>query len=97
MLLAVLHCVLLSLFRRLESVITGFKLLILIFLSVRARDPGVMWVRSFRKCDWDQVRTDLANAPWSVMSVYDDLDDKWDFFHNILQNSLQLFTPLKRV
>ena len=30
------------------------------------------------------------------MSVYDDLDDKWDFF-NILQNSLQLFTPQKRV
>ena len=61
------------------------------------RNPGVMWVRSFRKCDWDQLRTDLASAPWSVMSVYDDLDDKWDFFHNILQNSLQLFAPLKRV
>ena len=45
------------------------------------RNPGVMWVRSFRKCDWDQVRIDLASAPWSVMSVYDDLDDKWDFFH----------------
>ena len=48
----------------------------------------MMWVRSFRKCDWDQVQTDLASAPWNVMSVYDDLDDKWDFFHNILQTSL---------
>lgn len=51
----------------------------------------------FKKCDWDQVRKDLASAPWSVMSVYDDLDDKWDFFYNILQNSLQLFVSLKRV
>lgn len=61
------------------------------------RNPGVMWVRSFKKCDWEQVRTDLASAPWSVMSVYDDLDDKWGFFYNILQNTLQSFAPLKRV
>ena len=31
------------------------------------------------------------------MSIYDDLDDQWSFFHSILMESLQFYAPLKRV
>ena len=41
-------------------------------LPVCKRNPGVIWVHLFKKCDRDQVQRDLVSAPWGVMSVYDD-------------------------
>ena len=54
-------------------------------------------VRSFRKCNWDELRETLQPAPWHVMSVYNDMDDKWRYFYALLQECLNSFLPLKTV
>ena len=59
--------------------------------------PRFLWVRSFRKCQWDQLRDSLCSAPWDIMTMLDDIDDKWEFFHHILMLSLNEFAPLHRV
>jgi len=50
--------------------------------NVRSVKPAqsVMYVRSYRHCDWDAVRGCLRTAPWYVMDIFDDIDDKWHFF-----------------
>ena len=68
-------------------------------ITVCRRAPREIWVRSFKKCNWDQVSRGIISrtAPWNVMSIYDDLDDQWSFFHSILMESLQLYALLKKV
>ena len=46
-------------------------------ITVCRRAPREIWVRSFKKCNWDQVRESLATAPWNVMSIHEDLDNQW--------------------
>ena len=36
-------------------------------------------VRSFKKCDWKELRATLRSAPWNLMEMFDDIDDKWSF------------------
>ena len=55
------------------------------------------WIQSFRKCDWDQVRTVLQAIPWHFMNTFDSVDDKCDFFHTVLSEVLDLFLPLHSV
>ena len=77
----------------LALVITGYDF----DVTVCRRVPREIWVRLYKKCNWDQVRESLASAPWNIMSIYDDLDDQWSFFHSIVMESLHLNAPLKRV
>ena len=65
-------------------------------INIRRREPRISWVRSLKKCIWDQVRESLATAPWSVMEMYDDINDKWEFFHGVLFHTIQSFAPLKK-
>ena len=52
-------------------------------------------IHSFRKCNWVELHDTLQSAPWYVMSVYDDIDDKWGYFYALLQECLNKFLPLK--
>jgi len=54
-------------------------------------------IRSFRKCNWDELQHTLQSAPWQIMSVYDDIDDKWGYFYALLWECLDKFLPLKKV
>ena len=59
--------------------------------------PRAMMVRSFKRCDWEGLKDVLDSVPWQVMAVYDDVDDKWDFFKTILLDALDAFAPLREV
>ena len=59
--------------------------------------PRAMMVRSFKRCDWKGLKDVLDSVPWQVMAVYDDVDDKWDFFKTILLDALDAFAPLREV
>jgi len=54
-------------------------------------------IRSFRKCNWDELRHTLQSAPWKIMSVYDDIDDKWGYFYALLWECLDNFSHLRRL
>ena len=56
----------------------------------------VMHVRSLRHCDWDAVREYLRTAPWHVMDIFDDINDKWNFFKSCLHYALNQHAPIKK-
>ena len=62
-----------------------------------SQEARTMWIRSFRKCDWDNMREALRYAPWHVISTFNDIDDQWEVFHSILLNVLNSFDPLQKV
>ena len=64
-------------------------------INIGRREPRKLWICSFKKCDWDQVRESLAKAPWNVMNMYDDINDKWEFFHGILKHTFDLLLRSK--
>ena len=66
-------------------------------VSVLLQAPEVRNVRAFRKCNWDDVKSCLSNAPWSAMEVYDDVNDMWEYFYGILHGCLNSYIPLKEV
>ena len=57
-------------------------------LQVKAE---VCLVRSFKKCNKDELLSDLGEAPWQVMHTYDDIDDKWrDLFLSVVDRDAPL-------
>ena len=67
--------------------------------NIRSLKPAksVIYVRSYRHCDWDAMRECLRTAPWHVMDIFDDINDKWHFFKSRLYYALNQYAPLKRV
>ena len=49
-------------------------------IPTQQHDSRVMWIRSFRRCRWAELRASLSSAPWRLMSLFDDIDDQWNFF-----------------
>ena len=49
-------------------------------IPTQQHDSRVMWIRSFRRCRWAELRDSLSSAPWHLMSLFDDIDDQWNFF-----------------
>ena len=56
-----------------------------------------MWVRSFKKYNWTELRASLQSAPWRLMDLFNDNDDKWNFFHAMLTQVLDDYMPLHKV
>ena len=55
------------------------------------------WIRSFKKCDWNQLKAVLHAIPWNLLDTFDSIDDKWDFFHIVVSEALDIFLPLHKV
>lgn len=66
-------------------------------IPVQDCSSRVLWIRSFRKCDWEQLKEMLCHAPWQVMSTFDEIDDKWDFFMVYYSKLLILFYHLRKL
>ena len=66
-------------------------------VSICPQEVRTMWIRSFQKCDWDKLWEALSYVPWPVVSSFDDIDDQWETFHSLLLDSLNAFSPLRKV
>ena len=66
------------------------------YFSLQSSSRGHQ-ILSLRKRNWDELRHTLQSVPWQIMSVYDDIDDKWSYFYALLQECLDKFLPLKKV
>ena len=53
--------------------------------------------RSFKRFHPDKFKADLSDAPWSVMGIFDHVDNKTDFFSQLFLQVLNDHTPLCRV
>ena len=45
-------------------------------------------IRSFKRIDMEQLSEDLRQAPWSVMSCFDDINDMWGYWKGLFVNIL---------
>lgn len=62
--------------------------------SSRIKQSEVRTIRSFKKCDCHQLILDLANAPWQVMDIFDDINDKWSYWKSLFMNVIDSHAPL---
>ena len=69
--------------------------IVCLFLPVPKIIPHVFSVQSFCNCSWKDLHEALLTAPWQL-SIYDDIDDIWDFFQATLQYCLDQYVPLRR-
>ena len=56
--------------------------------SVNKVSPKVQYVRSFQKCQWDELKSVLRSVPWDTMYSFDNIDDQWAFFHTFWKSVL---------
>ena len=53
--------------------------------------------RSFKKFDSEKFNRDLSEAPWTVLVIFDNIDDKLDYFNEIFVQILNKHAPYKRL
>ena len=66
-------------------------------ISVSRNAPEFRFVRVFRGCCWDEVKSCFSNAPWSVMELFYDIDVMWEYFYGIVQSCMNSYIPLKKM
>ena len=59
-----------------------------------ARTP--IWYRSYKKFDEECFKYDIANAPYHVGEIFDDLDDKYWYSKYLIDDIINEHAPLKR-
>ncbi|KAK9717148.1 hypothetical protein QE152_g24310 [Popillia japonica] len=52
-------------------------------------------VYNFRKADYVNIYNTILNTNWSYIENYNDIDDAYTSFYNVLYNSFTLYVPLK--
>ena len=57
----------------------------------------VLRVRSFKKCNMDNLLSDLESAPWQILEVTDDIDEKWESWKKLFFDVVDSHAPLKKV
>ena len=53
--------------------------------------------RSYKHYDAGAFARDIAEAPWSVVESFDDVDEKLDAFHLLFDPILDQHAPIRRV
>ena len=52
-------------------------------------------VRSFKQCNMDNLLSDLESAPWQIMELADDIDEKWESWEKLFFDVVDSHAPLK--
>ena len=73
--------------------------LIYLVFSLKKDRPAPVYVttRSFKHYDQAAFRKDIYTGPWSVIDIFDDVDDKLYAFHQIFDDILDSHAPIKVV
>ena len=58
---------------------------------------SVSVVRSYKRCSIDDLMSDLETAPWQVLDIYDNVDDKWNYWKTLFLDTLDKHAPLVKV
>ena len=57
----------------------------------------VCTVRSFKKCDVEELSVELMDAPWQVMDTFNDVNDMWYYWKSLFLDVLDKHAPLLKV
>ena len=58
--------------------------------------PKIVTYRSTKNIDHARIIQDLASAPWHVASIFEDIDDKYDYWNGLFVSIVNEHAPLKR-
>ena len=56
----------------------------------------VITFRSLKNTDIEQLNRDLLNAPWHVADIFNDIDDKYNYWSGLFESVVDAHAPLKR-
>lgn len=59
--------------------------------------PVYVTTRSFKNYNQVAFHRDMSTAPWSVIDIFDDVNDKVNAFHLIFDDILDSYAPIKEV
>ena len=54
-------------------------------------------IRSYKKCNNDEMLSDLESAPWHTMDTFDCIDDRWNYWKTLFLSIVNKHAPLIRV
>ena len=63
----------------------------------KRRKAKLHTVRSFKRCNTDQLLAELASAPWHVMEIYDHINDRWSYRKSLFFSIVDSHAPLVKV
>ena len=66
-------------------------------LKNQRQKPTYITTRSFKRYQPDQFHGDISKVPWSVLDVFDDLEDKLNAFNLLFNSVLDEHAPVKTV
>ncbi|CAB4025980.1 Hypothetical predicted protein, partial [Paramuricea clavata] len=56
----------------------------------------VITFRSLKNIDLEQLNQDLMHAPWHVAGIFNEVDDKYDYWSSLFESLVDRHAPLKR-
>ena len=73
--------------------------LVYLVLNLKKDRPKPVYIttRSFKDYDQAAFRKDINAGPWSVIDIFDEVDDKLYAFHRIFDDLLDSYAPTKEV
>ena len=54
-------------------------------------------VRCYKKCNFDELLSELSDTPWHIMDIYSSVDDMWDCWKKLFFSVLDRHAPLRSV
>ena len=64
--------------------------------KVCKHQPKIITYRSTKNIDNALLNQDLITAPWHVASIFDDIDDKYDYWNGLFESIVNEHAPIKR-
>ena len=58
---------------------------------------NVKYIRSFKRCNTEELLHELDGAPWSVMDTFDSIDDKWSYWKSLFFSVIDHHAPVRKV
>ncbi len=56
----------------------------------------VITFRSLKNTDIELLNRDFLNAPWHVADIFNDIDDKYDYWSGLFESVVDTHAPMKR-
>lgn len=56
----------------------------------------VITFRDLKNTDLEQLNRDLLNAPWQVAEIFNDIDDKYDYWSGLFESVVDAHATMKR-
>ena len=73
----------------------------LVYVSLKTKlrrpPPKIINARSYSKFDLNEFRKDVEKAPWSVCSVFDDMEDVYWAWGHLFNNICNKHAPYRQV